>query len=665
MDTSYYVVLPSSTPNSFYENRSCDYTVLLPKTLKFDSNYVCGLQSIVYPHSWASLGTTTEEYITIHGENFKYTVFLPPGSHRNISALAELINDVIKQETESFKKVTDNRPKREAPESDDDAPEAKKPKIRDEELLKLYEKNVSALDQRLLKDKEAVIQARDAAVQAFSNGLQREFNEFKTDSSLKIRTFSEEKTKEEKNFEENINKQISDLQKEADSKHQQNINNFNKFKQDHEKEFNEALSKLQEKARTLKEAVPKDFDGKLAKEEATVKALENTKNEKEKVFNEAKKAVDTKKNDTHTKNDTNYNQELKKLQDASIQARIEFETATQNHDHALKHLNSLREQRPTLEGHEVTRINNQIEDEQNTLTHNASQNLEFRKSSFESQRGSINHELYGTLEELRVSLDNMKKQLRLEVSNFDKAERAEWERRDKEKQQQIEAKQKEEDENLKEKIAEITKNVTIARQNLMEEFLDRDRKHFLKKKEEKPTKAYNQGERIYNQIFQQGPQAMDEILQNFTPQPIKFSYNDASQRIKLEILHPKVQYITMTSQLCYTLGFPLSEKLKNNTIAKYPADLSGGIKQLMVYIPGLTSNVIVGNSNVPLLRVVTVQGQPGDIIEQIYESPIYVPVEVKETSMMHVKILTMEGREVPFAHGDVWITLHFKKCVIF
>jgi len=61
--TSFYIVLPSNT--NVEGNKTNSFRVRLPQKLKFNSEWTVGLAVMVYPYSWPSLGTTSEQFFTV------------------------------------------------------------------------------------------------------------------------------------------------------------------------------------------------------------------------------------------------------------------------------------------------------------------------------------------------------------------------------------------------------------------------------------------------------------------------------------------------------------------------------------------------------------------------------------------------------------------------
>ncbi|HJR99585.1 MAG TPA: hypothetical protein VJ780_01515 [Flavobacterium sp.] len=70
MSNQFYVLLPSNTPG-YPDNSPNKYRVHLPKPIKFDGSWVCGVHSIIYTHSWPTIGTTEQQWIEIKLKNGK------------------------------------------------------------------------------------------------------------------------------------------------------------------------------------------------------------------------------------------------------------------------------------------------------------------------------------------------------------------------------------------------------------------------------------------------------------------------------------------------------------------------------------------------------------------------------------------------------------------
>uniref|UniRef100_A0A914QB81 Uncharacterized protein n=1 Tax=Panagrolaimus davidi TaxID=227884 RepID=A0A914QB81_9BILA len=140
----------------------------------------------------------------------------------------------------------------------------------------------------------------------------------------------------------------------------------------------------------------------------------------------------------------------------------------------------------------------------------------------------------------------------------------------------------------------------------------------------------------------------------------KFDY-----RFKLEISDPNVESVTLSSKLNYVLGFKNSEIIQKTTTAKFQPDLYGSISQFALYSPQLTEGMILGDTISSLLRIVTVDCEPGKMKDQIYYNPIYNKVAARDISDIQIEIRTLTGELIDFMYGPVIVTLNFKKAIDF
>nr|CAD2204051.1 unnamed protein product [Meloidogyne enterolobii] len=125
-------------------------------------------------------------------------------------------------------------------------------------------------------------------------------------------------------------------------------------------------------------------------------------------------------------------------------------------------------------------------------------------------------------------------------------------------------------------------------------------------------------------------------------------------------LQGNVQYIQLSRQLAYTLGFD-TEKVHSGQVAKYMPDISGGVRQFLVYAPRLVENSIIGNVTAPLLRVVNVGGKPGESISEVYMTEHHHRLLGKRHPDITIEIRTLTGKLVKFHWGTCILTLHFQR----
>lgn len=93
---------------------------------------------------------------------------------------------------------------------------------------------------------------------------------------------------------------------------------------------------------------------------------------------------------------------------------------------------------------------------------------------------------------------------------------------------------------------------------------------------------------------------------------------------------------------------------------RYPVNLDRGIDALYVYTD-VVQTKLVGNASVPLLSVVPLRGQFGEMVFKEYASPVYAPLSKHEFSTIEMYIMDSAGREIPFSSGKVTVLLHFRE----
>jgi hypothetical protein len=143
-------------------------------------------------------------------------------------------------------------------------------------------------------------------------------------------------------------------------------------------------------------------------------------------------------------------------------------------------------------------------------------------------------------------------------------------------------------------------------------------------------------------------------------QIIEFKYDSTYQKFYV-IMRQGVKSIKLSDQLAYILGYRNNIEITPGEMAEYMPDLSGGVKQLYVYAPKLVENTMVGDQMVPLLRVINVQGKPGEIVESIYSSEFHHRLQTKRISDITIEIRTSNGEFINFHWGNTVLTLHFKR----
>ena len=89
-------------------------------------------------------------------------------------------------------------------------------------------------------------------------------------------------------------------------------------------------------------------------------------------------------------------------------------------------------------------------------------------------------------------------------------------------------------------------------------------------------------------------------------------------------------------------------------------DVKKGLNYLYVYCP-LVESRMVGDAQVPLLRIVSVEGRNGEMITRVFDPIQYCPLLQKRFQTVEIDLRDDTGSIVPFERGRVVVTLHCSK----
>lgn len=140
---------------------------------------------------------------------------------------------------------------------------------------------------------------------------------------------------------------------------------------------------------------------------------------------------------------------------------------------------------------------------------------------------------------------------------------------------------------------------------------------------------------------------------------VKINYDEVSARIKIDIKNGAT--LTFSSDVAVILGFetPFERAITQPTESPFAPNVHLGMYSLYVYCD-IVQVQMVGDSQVPLLRVVPIEGQHGEYITRTYQSPQYLPVSRKAFDSIEIDIKDDTGNSIPFESGKSMVTLHFR-----
>jgi hypothetical protein len=139
---------------------------------------------------------------------------------------------------------------------------------------------------------------------------------------------------------------------------------------------------------------------------------------------------------------------------------------------------------------------------------------------------------------------------------------------------------------------------------------------------------------------------------------ISFAFDHVTRRIKFT-LRSDVDSLYLSEALSNMLGFNF-RAMKNSQIAEKEPDMRAGFESMYVYC-NILEPQIVGNISAPLLRIVNTEGKYPEIIVKTFDEPRYIPVLVKDISMIEVNIKNDVNEYVNFIYGKVIVKLHFRR----
>ena len=138
-------------------------------------------------------------------------------------------------------------------------------------------------------------------------------------------------------------------------------------------------------------------------------------------------------------------------------------------------------------------------------------------------------------------------------------------------------------------------------------------------------------------------------------------YDETLKTVTMEIARAHIE-VEMSNMLARVLGF--SKKTSNGPIS-YVGEripVQDGPNMMFVYCD-VIEYVIVGDSRVLLLRTFAMDKKKNssEVIHQMFQHPIYVPVQKKHFDSIEINIMTDTGEPMPFAFGKSVALLHFRR----
>lgn len=122
---------------------------------------------------------------------------------------------------------------------------------------------------------------------------------------------------------------------------------------------------------------------------------------------------------------------------------------------------------------------------------------------------------------------------------------------------------------------------------------------------------------------------------------------------------PRVE-LTLGIGLRDLLGFKDASFKEGLFLSEYPMELDAGITEIFVYTDIIESHH-VGDTVVPLLRIIPVMGEKGEQIVRTYPMPLYFPVRKKFFDTIDVELKTSSAANITFTSGKTYLVLSFRR----
>jgi len=146
-----------------------------------------------------------------------------------------------------------------------------------------------------------------------------------------------------------------------------------------------------------------------------------------------------------------------------------------------------------------------------------------------------------------------------------------------------------------------------------------------------------------------------------------FKFDAKANRVRLSV---NIGKVLLPEKLARSLGFEDKCLLPNTDWtfvtfekgehqANRAIDLSGGMYNIFIY-SDIVKPQFVGNTLVPLLRIVNISGEEGKAVTETFR-PYYLPINKLEFDTVQIVLCNEFGEEIQFEKGQAIVTLHFKK----
>ncbi|KAL3108903.1 hypothetical protein niasHT_011453 [Heterodera trifolii] len=128
----------------------------------------------------------------------------------------------------------------------------------------------------------------------------------------------------------------------------------------------------------------------------------------------------------------------------------------------------------------------------------------------------------------------------------------------------------------------------------------------------------------------------------------QFNYDVHRNRFVLNTDPRYVKKVEVSPQLAYILGFNNTEFMQAEKEARFVPDMSGGVSSFHIYTPDLIEPMMIGDVTAPVLRIVTIRGNPDQVVEEQFFAIQYHKLLSKEVVNL----------DPSTSHGSHWVCIY-------
>jgi len=177
-----------------------------------------------------------------------------------------------------------------------------------------------------------------------------------------------------------------------------------------------------------------------------------------------------------------------------------------------------------------------------------------------------------------------------------------------------------------------------------------------------PTAYYRSIRPLLNDMHRQ--QRTQAPIPDGQPLMVQFQYSGRKVALKLDPGHVHGEIaVRFSEDLANILGFNDAVRYALDTTAPRIVSLNlNDIFSMYVYCD-LVEHVVVGDTKVPLLRIVDKPLAKNRHMHTIFNPMLYVPLQKKNFDTVEINIMTDTGEPMPFRAGKSFVVLEFRRTI--